>query len=667
MITRRRFLQASIAAALASGAPWYNLIRRSYAAPQMVGLSNPVLQPLFTEPAPNAMAAGFKYAPKGDKLRIIMAQTVQQTGLVDTNGTRLPTTVWGYGENGKTGVSWPGRTIERHVNDDPLEIKWENKLLDPATGLPLPHLLPVDTNLHWVYSIGPMSSANGVDYTQYSIENDGVPMVPHVHGGRNDSPFDGNPEYFFAPGWNVRGPRWTDKKYVLGGPDWNNKAGMMWYHDHALGITRLNVYAGLAGFFPLRDNEDTGKPDNPIGLPADPYELGYAVQDRMFRDTGELFYPAFPGDPTYDEFINGEGAVLPPDLFPGGGPTALAEFFGDHMLVNGKIWPKASVEARQYRVRWLNGSDSRFMRLRLKVIPAGAGNPAATNPADGYTLPFLVLGSDQSLRATAAQVETVDFLPGERLDVLFDFSAIPFGSRVIVENLLGDSPFGGQEPGPEDVFENRLTDRIMAFDVEVPFDASRPDTTIKDGDPLGGGLTVPDTGIVRKLGLFEGADEFGRLQPLLGTAEPVTDVNGNTGINGTLTWAQPITENPGLGNTEVWEVYNATGDAHPIHVHLVHFEVMNREGFAANVVPQPTAQHNGAQGAGYRLEGITTDGNLSGPAPSEQTRRDMVLSLPGEVTRIRMTFDKPGRYVWHCHILSHEDHEMMRPFHVGPV
>ncbi len=193
------------------------------------------------------------------------------------------------------------------------------------------------------------------------------------------------------------------------------------------------------------------------------------------------------------------------------------------------------------------------------------------------------------------------------------------------------------------------------------------DTSVADGYYLGGGVSIPSTPTspVRKLALFEGTDEFGRLQPLLGTAEPVQDVNGNT-VTGSLTWFQPITENPALGSTEIWEVYNATGDAHPVHVHLVHFEVMNREGFTADAIEQPTLQHNGTQGVGFRLENIVTDGNVSGPGASEQTRRDMVMALPGEVTRIKMTFDKPGRYVWHCHILSHEDHEMMRPYHVGP-
>lgn len=209
-------------------------------------------------------------------------------------------------------MSWPGRTLEVDSAADPIEVTWENDLVGPGNR-PLPHLLPVDGSLHWAYSL------HGYEFN--SIEDDGVPVVPHVHGGRNDSRFDGNPEYFFSPGFRVRGPRWEARKFRYGGPDWNDVAGMNWYHDHALGITRLNVYAGLAGFMPVRDAADTGTPDNPLGLPADPYELGFAVQDRMFRSSGELFYPAFPGDPFYDDFITGEGAVLPWELFPGGAPT----------------------------------------------------------------------------------------------------------------------------------------------------------------------------------------------------------------------------------------------------------------------------------------------------------------------------------------------------------
>jgi len=670
---RRDFLTLSIKAAMAAGytsAIPYSLLKThtAHAATLAAGLSDPAMQPLFTNLAPNAMAAAFKYVPtKKDKLTIGVSQTQQMTGLVGVmkNGKMGPlaTTIWGYGD--ASGPTWPGKTIERHVNDDPLEIVWENNLVG-KNGKPLPHLLPIDTSLHWAYALP--------GYEQFSIAQNGVPLVPHVHGGRNDSPFDGNPEFFFSPGNGVKGPRFVTHKYMFGGPDWNNAAGMMWYHDHALGITRSNVYAGLAGFFPLRDDNDSGKHGNPAGLPADPYELGYAIQDRMFWNNGELFYPAFPGDPAYEDFIVGEGAVLPPNLFPGGGPTALAEFFGDHMLVNGVIWPKASVERRQYRVRLLNGTDSRFMRLKLKVITGGASNTAATNPADGYEIPFYVVGSDQSLRANAVQVNEVDFMPGERLDLVFDFNTVEMGDRVIMENILGDVPFGGDLPntdpanGELDVFLDRRTDRVMAFDVEVPLDPSVADTVITDGAYLGGGFTNTnaESRTPRKLALFEGTDEFGRLQPMLGTAGSITDVSGAT-AEGSLPFHVPITENPGVGDTEIWEIYNNTGDAHPIHVHLVHFEVMNREGFTADLIDQTVTQHNGATAAGFKMGPITLDGNVSGPGPTEATRRDMVMALPGEVTRIKMTFDKPGRYVWHCHILSHEDHDMMRPFHVGPI
>jgi FtsP/CotA-like multicopper oxidase with cupredoxin domain len=307
------------------------------------------------------------------------------------------------------------------------------------------------------------------------------------------------------------------------------------------------------------------------------------------------------------------------------------------------------------------------MRLKLKVITGGASNTTATDPAAGYELPFYVIGSDQSLSSNATQVIEVDFMPGERLDLVIDFKDVFPGDRVIVENILGDSPFGGDLPGPDDVFPDRRTDRVMAFDVELPIDLSVADTNIGDGTSVGGGVSVAATAIrTRQLALFEGTDNHGRLQPLLGTATPVTDVTGAT-VQGAMPWFTPITENPNVGDTEIWEIYNATGDAHPVHVHLVHFEVLNREGFTADSIAQPVAQHDGTVGVGFRLENIVTNGVVRGRDVTEGARRDMVMALPGEVTRIKMTFGKPGRYVWHCHILSHEDHEMMRPFHVGPI
>jgi FtsP/CotA-like multicopper oxidase with cupredoxin domain len=366
---------------------------------------------------------------------------------------------------------------------------------------------------------------------------------------------------------------------------------------------------------------------------------------------------------------------------PNLGPSALAEFFGDHMVVNGLIWPKEEVEPRNYRMRLLNGCDSRFLGVQFRSVPAGATDLANASAP----LPFRVIGSDQGLARKATNVATLLIGPGERYDVVFDFSQVPAGSRVIMENIGGDAPFGGQLVGPgfpaANLFPNRQTDRIMAFDVVLPLNTSVPDNFNWKNLPVSQkDKTKPDR--IRKVALFEGMDEYGRLQPLLGTAEPATDYQGNPinwpsdpvyqnngligPMQGSMAWHNPTTENPKEGDTELWEIYNATADGHPVHLHLVHFEVQDRQKFNAKMVPQPVVQHNEAIGQGFRLENIKLQGKPVEADGVERAPKDMVTALPGEVTRIKMKFDKAGRYVWHCHILSHEDHEMMRVLHVGP-
>ena len=688
------------------------------AATQMMGLSNPTDQPMFVELVPDAMAPAFKYMPnKAGKYKVQVSEAMHFTGLTDSSGSLLPTPIWGYSDKHDRvlGATWPGKTFEVQSvsagGQAQTRVKWENRLASRS------HLLPVDTTAHWCYSLE--------GYEDVTIAGNGVPLSTHLHGGHTDFQFDGNPEFFNSPGskkTRVVGPQWA---HVSGGfteqfnYDNNVRAGNLWYHDHALGITRLNVYAGLAGFYFVRDEFDTGQPDNPLGLPAWPFEKAYAIQDRMFRETGELFYPAFPGDPAYADFITGEGAILPEEFFPelgtntptddngeplftSGGPTALAEFFGDHMVVNGKIWPKEDVEARHYRLRLLNGTDSRFMGLRFRVVPQGATSDAKEFAATSEPLMFHVIGSDQGLSAEPAFADSLIFEPGSRYDVVVDFSNLSIGDRVIMENYLGDAPFGGDLPSlivdDGDIFAERQTDRVMAFDI-VPnsglggadqFDPGYMTEFLSSAGVAWDGVKHP--GIeenalpVRKVALFEGTDEFGRLQPLLGTAEPTMNSAGDL-VSGSIAWHEPTTESPALGSTEVWEIYNATGDAHPVHLHLVHFEILGREAIVwdsatndddrvlpANggsdgtyMVEQEVPQHNGSTGNGFRLENLTTSGVALDPGADyiENAPKDMVTALPGQVTRIKATFDKPGRYVWHCHILSHEDHEMMRVLHVG--
>ena len=379
----------------------------------------------------------------------------------------------------------------------------------------------------------------------------------------------------------------------------------------------------------------------------------------MFTDKGALFYPAFPGDPFYDDFITGEGAILPPDLFPNGGPTALAEFFGDHMVVNGKIWPKENVEPRNYRMRLLNGCDSRFMVIQFVAV--NAGDTDFTNA--GEPIPFWVIGSDQGL-GTPAQTDTLVFEPGGRYDIVVDFSQVPEGSRVIMKNLGGDAPFGGafgSDLEPDDLFPDRQTDRIMAFDVVVPL--STVADNFEPGNLPGYGGVDNGNATPRKVALFEGMDEFGRLQPLLGT------VNADNTATA-YTWFQPTTEDPALNSTEEWEVYNFTGDAHPIHLHLVNFEILGRDEITFDAdedEPQLVLQHNGSYGTVAAISNISVGSAVNlGPSDGyfESAPKDMVTVLPGQRARIRAKFDKSGRYVWHCHILSHEDHEMMRVLQV---
>jgi FtsP/CotA-like multicopper oxidase with cupredoxin domain len=251
-------------------------------------------------------------------------------------------------------------------------------------------------------------------------------------------------------------------------------------------------------------------------------------------------------------------------------------------------------------------------------------------------------------------------------------------TRVFLRNLGPDEPFGGLPIEEEDTADEDTTRQIMLFEVALPFDTGRADDfsptadlrSDAPGDPLFPVIREVDVDpgppvTVRRLGLFEGLDEFGRLQPLLGA-----EVEDN--VIESLTWTDPVTENPGVGDVEEWEVYNTTADAHPIHLHLVRFRIVNREDFElveGGLQTKQQVQHDGSQGVGFRVgvDDLALAGNPLPPPAHEAGWKDTAVMLPGQVTRIRAKFDRPGRYAWHCHILSHEDHEMMRPYYVGPI
>jgi len=543
-------------------------------------LLNPSKQLQFVNPLPIPSVIDGR---NGGTFTISISQFYQDLGLRSpVTGQSMLTKVWGY--NG----TYPGPTIVARKNI-PLHFYWSNDLYNPSTLQPLPHLLPIDESIAWALSDEPNSG-------QY-----GIPIVTHLHGGHTEAVSDGSPLSWFTPFFSKKGPEFQkgqNEPYTYNN---DQDAATIWYHDHALGITRLNVYAGLAGFYLLTDNNEQ-QLQTEHKLPAAQYDMGMAIQDRMFTADGQLYYPSQP-----------EEAGQP-------SPSILPEFFGNFILVNGKAWPVLEVEPRQYRFRILNGSDSRFYNLFL------SGNNT-----------FWQIGSDQGLLASPVQMNQMLLGPGQRKEVIIDFSDPALWGQTIIVRNNAHSPYPkGQAANP------KTTGQIMAFRVNKPLNTNIPLTVLPA--TLRPSITpLVQSGPTRKLLLFETEDEYDRIKPMLGTVD-----------GGAMDFEDPVTENIHLNDTEVWEFYNTTVDAHPIHLHLVKFQVISRQKFNA-VLDRQTG----------RLTNIHLIGQPQTNNLDQDGWKDTEVMFPGEVTRVIAKFDLPGRYEWHCHILSHEDHNMMRPFVVS--
>jgi spore coat protein A len=589
------------------------------------------------------------------------------------------TTVWGYGavksasKNGLLIHNAPSLTIEAQWNR-PVRVKWINDLKQES-GEYLPHLLPVDQTLHWA---NPPGGTGGRDTRPTFDMTPGpytgpVPIVTHVHGAvgvADDS--DGYAEAWYLPAatgfptaYATEGT-WYDffkgKAKASYGASWepgtatfqypnHNRASTIWYHDHALGMTRLNVYAGPAGFYLIRGGPagDKAVLDSRSGTPAvlptpapmendkfppkkTYYEIPIAIQDRAFNNDGSLFYP------DSREFFDGATAENPgfipdTDLSPIWNP----EFFGNTIMVNGNTWPFQTFEQRRYRLRFLNGCQSRFLILDFKNIPGvevwQIGNEG------GFLAAPVNLTADNGNRLLMGLAE--------RADVIVDFTNVPVGNYVLA-NVGPDEPFGGGEPPDDfDQADPDTTGQIMEFRV---VQAVAPDPTtppqflvLPDIAPL------PVPARTRRLALLEMMSMYWD-----GPAEAML---GNVDENGMPThkmWAETVSENPNRGDTEVWELYNATADAHPMHIHEIVFEVVNRQSLATNEDGETTSP--------FQLVGEPRP-----PELWENGLKDTVIAYPGEVTRVRAQFNTPGQFVWHCHIVEHEDNEMMRPYRIGPA
>jgi FtsP/CotA-like multicopper oxidase with cupredoxin domain len=589
------------------------------------------------------------------------------------------TTVWGYGA---VKAASPGGLLLHHAPSltieasslRPVRVKWINELVD-GNGNFLPHLLPVDPTLHWANPPGgvmgrdtrPTFSDTPPAYTGP------VPIVTHVHGavGVGDES-DGYAEAWYLPaaknipaGYARRGS-WYDyfrgKAAARFGAPWApgsatfqypnaNRASTIWYHDHALGMTRLNVYAGPAGFYIVRGGPagDRAVLDSRFGTTAvlpgpapvetDPfpsgmayYEIPIAIQDRSFNEDGSLFYP------DSREFFDGAtaddpGFIPSTDLSPIWNP----EFFGNTMMVNGNTWPYLNVEQRRYRFRFLNGCDSRFLILDFSQIPGvevwQIGNEG------GFLAAPVNLTADNGNKLLMALAE--------RADMIVDFTNVPLGAYVLA-NIGPDDPFGGGEPPDDfDVSDPNTTGQVMAFNV-VPIVGTDPSTPPQFLE-LPGITPLPVEDRTRPLALVEIGSEVWD-----GPAEAMLGVVDGDGMPMHKMWAEPISENPAVGDTELWEFFNFTADAHPMHVHEVVFEVVNRQALATDE-------------EGMAIAPAQLVGDPRPPEAWESGFKDTVTAYPGEVTRIRARFDTPGQFVWHCHIVSHEDNEMMRPYRIGPA
>ncbi len=558
------------------------------------------------------------------------------------------TTVWGYGSERHPGThNFPSFTIEAKWNA-PVRVKWINGLVD-GNGDPLRHLLPVDPTLHWANPPGPIDH-HGIFTSTPGPYTGPVPIVTHVHGAHTTDDSDGYPEAWYLPAGNVPPEltptgtwyqRFADQFAAREGAAWapgsatfqypnDQRATTLWYHDHTLGLTRLNVYAGPAGFYVLRGGPDDQVLDTRNGRPATLpgpapalgdapgtryYEIPLAIQDRSFDANGALFYP------DTREFFDGFAGPYAPesDIAPIWNP----EFFGNTMLVNGRTWPYLDVEPRRYRFRLLNGCQSRFVVLQLT-------SSAATAPQ------VWQIGAEGGFLPAPVQLDRILMGPAERADVIVDFTGLPVGTEVQMINLGPDEPFGGGVPGVDfPVADAGTTGRVMQFRVGsmVGRDPSTPppQLALPARAPIGPAVRS------RPLALME---EDSAVLPDVGPRAAVLGpIVG--GVAEPRMWADAVTENPGVGDVEEWELHNMTMDAHPMHIHQVQFEVVSR---------QPM-----------------TGGPARPPEPTETGLKDTVIAYPDEVTTVRAKFDIPGRFVWHCHIVEHEDNEMMRPFDVGPV
>ena len=542
--SRRQFLQhlglLTAAAAAANGA---DLMHKDHAAvapsAPSDALLNTELLKRYVDPLPllaSVKPSGLRPQPDNPAKGIPYYRVAMQQFQAKVHRDVKPTIFWGY--NG----TCPGPTFEARKGE-PILVEWANEL-------PLHHLLPIDHTLH------------GADAAKPAVRT-----VAHLHGGRNGPESDGYPEDWFVPGKSAT-CYYRNQQEATG----------LFYHDHAMGITRLNAVAGLTGMYLIRDGlEDS------LRLPRGAYEIPLVIFDRSFHQNGEIYYPVSgtPGSPW------------------------VSEYYGSAILVNGKVFPYLEVEARKYRFRLLNSSNGSFYRLSF----------AAEETMKAESCEFFQIGGEQGFLEAPAMMKSLILGPGERADLIVDFS----------------------DHAGKEIFLRTHVAIFMQFRVA----ANKADDDSLLPATLRPVPRIPENTAVktRELTIADYQNRLGRSSVML--------------LNGAH-WDMPVTEKPVLGSTEIWSFINLTDDSHPIHLHLVRFQVLDRRPFDLPVF-QLTKK------IVYTAEAL--------PLPANELGwKDIVRVDPLTVTRIIVKFEGfTGRYVWHCHMLEHEDNEMMRPYEIVPA
>jgi spore coat protein A len=535
MINRRQFLLATTLVA-----PW-SCRRGSVAhkiaepAPHKLPLADPLGPPLHPDalsrfvdplPIPRMLAPdGFRPDPHDASRSIPYYRVAMRETHARVHRDVPPTRWWSYGG------SAPGPTIETRSGRGVL-IEWSNELPDR-------HFLPIDHSLC------------GAEADQPEVR-----AVAHVHGARVPADSDGYPTHWITPGHS----------HLFHYPN-RQDAALLWYHDHAMGIERLNHYAGMFGLFVIRDEAEDA-----LALPRGHYEVPLVICDRFFGQDGQLRYPT-SGSP--------ESPWVP-------------EVYGDALLVNQKLFPFLDVEPARYRFRVVNASNGRPYYLAL---------------SNGQS--FHQIGTDQGLLPAPVELKQLTLAPAERADLLVDFSRAA-GQKVVLRSqafeLMQFRVAAGptRKPAP-------LPARLRAVAKLKPALAVRTRTLTLNG--------YVDPQSHRMLMLLDGKR-----------------------------WHEPVTEKPELDSVEIWRLINLTEDSHPIHLHLVRFQILDRQPFDADE---------------YMTSGTMNVGKPVPPGPDEAGWKDTVRAEPGLITRIIIRFEGyAGRYVWHCHLLEHAANEMMRPLEI---